>query len=302
MNYRMPMEAEGGFELGSLAKKAGIAVVGVIALGILSGGFYTVDEGERGVILRNGAMIGTAEPGMSFKLPFFDAVRKISVKTNSRIYENVLSYSKDQQTADLRISLTYHIPPAEVGDVYATFGDEEGMATRLLDRKVNDEVKIVFGRYNAATAISDRGKMVAEMKDAVVKAVKGPVVVDSLQLENIDFSNAYETSIEERMKAEVEVAQFKQTLEREKVQAEILTTQAQAQADSRLKQAKADAEATKLRGEAEADAIRARAAALGQNPALIALTQAERWDGKLPATMIPDATVPFMNMGTAAAN
>lgn len=30
---------------------------------------------------------------------------------------------------------------------------------------------------------------------------------------------------------------------------------------------------------------------------MIALTQAERWNGQLPTTMIPDTTVPFMNMG-----
>ena len=48
--------------------------------------------------------------------------------------------------------------------------------------------------------------------------------------------------------------------------------------------------------EAEADAIQARGDALRENPELIQLVQAERWNGQLPTTMLPNTTVPFMNM------
>ncbi|MDY8015799.1 prohibitin family protein, partial [Escherichia coli] len=46
---------------------------------------------------------------------------------------------------------------------------------------------------------------------------------------------------------------------------------------------------------AEAEAIRLRGEALRENPGLVALTTAERWDGKLPDTMIPGSTVPFIS-------
>jgi regulator of protease activity HflC (stomatin/prohibitin superfamily) len=133
---------------------------------------------------------------------------------------------------------------------------------------------------------------------AIQKAVVGPIIVESVQIENIDFSDAYESSIEARMLAEVEVQKVRQNAEREKVQAEIAVIQAQAQADSKLAQAKADAEAITLRGNAEADAIKAKGAALRDNAGLIALTQAEKWNGQLPTTMVPDSTVPFMDMTT----
>jgi regulator of protease activity HflC (stomatin/prohibitin superfamily) len=129
------------------------------------------------------------------------------------------------------------------------------------------------------------------------KAVIGPIIVESVQIENIDFSDAYEQSIEARMLAEVEVQKVRQNAEREKVTAEITVIQAQAEADAQLARATAEAEATRIRGEAEASAIKAKAEALKDNAGLIALTQAEKWNGALPTTMIPDATVPFMNMG-----
>lgn len=59
----------------------------------------------------------------------------------------------------------------------------------------------------------------------------------------------------------------------------------------------AEAEATKLRGAAEATAIRARGEALRDNPSLVGLVQAERWDGKLPATMVPGSALPMLNLG-----
>jgi len=67
------------------------------------GSWYTVDQTERGVILRNGAVIGTAQPDLGFKLPLFDSVEKVSVKTTTYTWDKMNSYSYDQQPADLKI-------------------------------------------------------------------------------------------------------------------------------------------------------------------------------------------------------
>lgn len=127
-------------------------------------------------------------------------------------------------------------------------------------------------------------------------AVDGPVVIESVQIENIDFSKAYEASIEQRMLAEVEVQRIRQNAEREKVSAEITVTKAKAEADAVRATAPAESEAIKLKGDAEATSIKARGDALRDNPGLVALTQAERWDGKLPSTMIPGGTIPMLNL------
>lgn len=273
------------------------AVVGLVALTVVGGSWYTVSEGYRGVTLRNGAVVGTAEPGLGFKMPLVDSVVDISVQSNARLFENVLAYSKDQQTAGLTISVNYRLPADQVTTIYSEYGGEEGVLTRLLDRQVPQAVKNVFGQYNAATAIQERARLVADVQNALTAQVKGPIIIESVQIENIDFSDAYENSIEARMLAEVEVQKVRQNAEREKVTAEITVIQAQAEADAQLARATAEAEATRIRGEAEASAIRAKGDALRENPSLVSLTQAERWDGKLPTTMVPGSAVPFMNVG-----
>jgi regulator of protease activity HflC (stomatin/prohibitin superfamily) len=264
----------------------GAVVAGLIALTVVGGSFYTVDQGERGVILRNGAVVGTAEPGLGFKLPIVDSVREINVQTQARVYEKVMVYSRDQQNANLQVSVNYRLATDQVEKIYSEFGGQDGIVTRLLDRQVPEEVKNVFGRFNAVTAIQERARLGMEIQDAIQKASNNTMmIVESVQVENIDFSDAYEKSIEQRMLAEVEVQKVQQNAEREKVQAEIAVIQAKAQAD-----------AVKLQGDAEAHAINARGKALRDNPALIELVQAEKWDGKLPTTMVPGQTVPFINV------
>jgi len=274
----------------------GIGVV-LLVLVTLMGSWYTVDETERGVLLRNGAIVKVVEPGLSFKIPFIETVKFISVQSNATTYQGLQAYSKDQQTATLNVSVSWHVLPAEVDKVYMQYQDLDGLVSRLISRQVPTQVENVFGQYNAVSAVQNRGKFVNDVTKAIKDAIAGPVVIDGVQIENIDFSDDYERSIALRMKAEVEVKTREQMLATEQVEAQIVVTRAQADADSRVAQAKADAEATRLRGEAEADAIKAKTLALSSNPALIELTKAERWDGKLPTTMLPNGTLPFIEAG-----
>lgn len=274
----------------------GAVIAGLVGITVLGGSWYTVDQGERGVMLRNGAVTGVSEPGLGFKMPMIDRVVDIDVRSRAQVYENVLAYSRDQQVAGLTLSVNYRVPADQVISVYENYGGVDQLRSRVLDRQVMDESKNVFGRFNAATAIQDRSRLVAEIQAAVQEAVMGPIIIESVQIENIDFSDAYEQSIEQRMLAEVEVERVRQNAERERVQAEIAVIQAEAAADARVAQATAEAEAIRMQGEAEAYAIQARGDALRENPNLINLVQAERWNGQLPTTMVPSSTVPFMNM------
>lgn len=288
--------SSGGGRARGIAVMLGIGLLVLIGLSVVLGSWYTIDQRERGVILRNGKLIGTATPGLGFKIPFIDSIVKISLETQRVQFDKVNSYSRDQQPADLLISVNFRATEDKVDDLYAQFGSLRGYADRVLLPKVQSESKIVFGQFNAVTAIQERGRLNAEVMAAVLKAAAGPVVIESVQIENLDFSNEYEKSIEQRMLAEVEVQRLRQNAEREKVQAEIVVTKATAEANAVRQRAQAEADAIRLRGEAEASAIRARGAALGDNPNLIGLVQAEKWDGKLPVTMLPGGAVPMLNL------
>ena len=276
------------------------AIGGIIVLMLLLGSWYTVDQTERGVLLRNGAVVGTAQPGLGFKLPLFDSVQKISVKTVTYTWDKMNSYSYDQQPADLKISVTLRAAPEKVADLYAKFGTIDAAVNQVVSPVVNQQVKIVFGHYTAVKAIQERGNLNTAIKDAISDTLKYDpmLVIEAVQLENIEFSQNYLHSIEQRMLAEVEVQKLQQNAEREKVQAQITVTQATAKANADATRLSGEASAAniKITGEAEAAAIEARGKALSANPNLVTLVQAERWNGVLPTTMVPGSTVPFVSI------
>ncbi len=276
----------------------GAGTITLLALGTVFGSFYTVDQGDRAVLLRNGAVVGVEQPGLHFKVPWIEAVHQVDVQTRTERYSKVNSYSQDQQPADVAISVTYHVDPGSVATLYARFGDVDALEARLLTPHVYQELKVVFGRYSAVRAIQERAKLNSDVFTAIKDSMAGDpeLVLESVQVENIDFSGQYVQSIEQRMQAEIEVQRIQQQFQQQEVQAKITVVNAQAAADAKVASAKADAQAIQLRGEAEAAAIKARGDALKQNPDLVALTAAERWDGKLPATMVPGSAVPFIGV------
>lgn len=284
----------------TLSKILKIAVVVLVLLICISGAWYQVDQGERAVVLRNGKIVDVADPGLHMKLPLIETTVDISTRQvtfTPAANSHFEAYSYDQQPATLQLSVTYHVPDAKVGDLYSRYGSIDNLQTTTIERKTFDVVKTVFGQYTAISAIQDRAKLSVEINNAVRKSMEGvPVTIDGVQIEDIAFSKAYEASIERRMTAEVEIQTKRQNLETEKINAEIAVTQANAEADSRRAGYKADADGIALRGDAEAKAIRARAEALAANTNLVNLNAIDKWDGKLPVTMVPGSTVPFLNI------
>src|SRR5215468_350563 len=146
---------------------AAVVAAVIVVAAIVLGSWYTVDQTERGVLLRNGAVVGTAQPGLGFKVPVIDSVEKISVRTATYTWDKMNSYSFDQQPADLKISVTLRAAPEKVADLYAKFGTLDAAVNQVVSPVVNQQVKIVFGHYTAVKAIQERGSLNAEIKNAI---------------------------------------------------------------------------------------------------------------------------------------
>ncbi len=265
---RVPTE-----KVGSIAI---IVVAGLALIAVATSSWYTVDQGERGVILRNGAVIGEAEPGLGFKIPIIDTVEHISIQSQNNRYGDVKTYSRDQQPATLRISVNFHVTDART--VYTDYKSIQNMIDRLVTPQIYTWSENIFGQFDAASAVQDRAKLNSELAIALRKVVRGPLTIESVQIENIDFSGNYEQAVEARMEATVK------------------QQQAEAEAAATRIRADAAAYAVTAQGNAEATAIRARGNALHDNPGLPSLVTAEKWDGHLPTTMVPGGAVPFLNV------
>ena len=278
-----------------------ISAVAVLILLMTTGGsMYTVDQGERGVVLHYGEVSKVADPGLHFKWPYVDRVVRVPTRTTTGTMKDIFAYSSDQQPAQIALSVTFAVTDDGVEDLYTQFGKIDNLYELAIVPIVKQEIKTVFGQFTAIRSVQHREELNNKTRDAIVGALaKYPYLrIESVQIENVDFSDAYEQTIEDRMKAEVEVERYKQNLERERIEAQIAATRAQGQADAQIKAAEAEAKAIELRSKAEADSINTKGEALRKNPEIIRLIQTEKWNGILPQTMLPNSTVPMLSLPT----
>ena len=132
----------------------GTVLAGIATLSFIGGSFYTVDQGERAVVTNLGRVIGVADPGFHWKVPFTQSAHDIPVRTTLSTWENMASYSRDQQPAELKISIAWRADSGRVEEIYTEYRDLESMASRVLAPRATQAIKVVFGRFNAATSIS----------------------------------------------------------------------------------------------------------------------------------------------------
>ncbi len=266
-----------------------------LSFSILFGSWYTVPEGYHGVIARNGKVVGIADPGLHFKLPIFDSVYDMSIQTQKAEFKKISSYSKDIQLSESAVAVNYRLKPDYVQTMYSEVGT--GYADRIMFGRLEKRFKEVFGKFSAADIVFERDILSNQIEEQI-NADMAPfgVIVEDLQIINIDFSDSYEAAVEATARAEAEVKKARQELERVRVDAERQVAEAQAKAKATIEAADAEAYATEKRGIAEAKAIAARGKALHDNPELIRLITAEKWNGILPQTMVPGGAVPFVEV------
>lgn len=282
--------------------------VGIFFVLLIAGceSFYTVEQGERGLHLRGGELVGVEHPGFRMKFPLIDDVKFINVRqvatkwqADGQIDTRMETYSKDQQPADIALNVTWSIPNDDktIASVFTNYGSLEGLANAVLLPEATKAVKNVFGTYDAVTVIQQRAKFNADVAAALTTLLAGhPVILSGVQIQDISFSDEYENAVEARMMAQVEVQKREQQKQTSQIDADMLVIQAEADAKQRRLRGEADAANIRLRGEAEAAAIKARSDALASNNRLIELTVAEKWNGTLPSTMVPGSAVPFISV------
>jgi len=280
-------------------KRITAGFIGLVALTVFFGSFFTIGERERGVVLRWSKISSIAEPGLHFKLPLITSVVELPVDNRISTVEKMSAGSSDQQEAIIRASLNWRIDPSKVGEVYARFKTIENAEASYVLPRLNARTKVVFGQFTAATTFSNRAKLNSAAQADVQANLGDWFIVDGLQIEDVDFDASYAAAISQRMEAEVLVAKERQTLEREKVLAEIANTKADAELYRVKAEGDAKAHATRANGEAEAAAIKAKGDALKENPGLIQLELAGRWNGTTPSTYIGDGkgALPILPLG-----
>lgn len=282
-----------------IPKLIGLGVVGVFVLTIMLGSFYTVDQGERVVVTSNGAVSSEAGPGLHFKTPWIESIERFEVRTAKYKEPTFQAYSKDIQPVDVIMSVNLRADPGMVKEIYSQLGSN--YIERIVTPAVLQASKEIFGKYAANDIVNLRDKIATDIREDLMSKLSAlGVIIETVQVEDIKFSPAFVQSIEQRMQSEVEVKKREQQLRTTEVEAQQALAVAQGKANAT--KAEADAEAFRITvvAKSQAEAIRTQGDALRANPLFVELTKANKWDGKMPTTMLPSGTTPMLNFRAAA--
>ena len=233
-----------------------LVAVGVIGISVIPASFHTVETGEIAVVKHLGDAQKVRTPGTYFDFcltetyDYYDAkVQNLEVRTQA--------YSKDAQTMDIAMTVQYHIRKDNAIDIANHYGSVEVMANRIEAIAV-EKTKAKLSSYSAMEIIETRSEISPLVEEAIKAAVDEDYYVDivTVVLTNIDFSDAFEQTVEDKMIAEQEKMKAEYEKETAIVNAEKELEVAKLEAQAKLERAKADAEAQIAIAEAEAKAIK----------------------------------------------
>lgn len=247
-----------GFE----ESKSGLGVGGAFACVImvllfvfLPWNFKTVDNGEVAVVKNLGKVEDVREPGMH--TDFWMTKSYVKLDTKRRQVDIVTAaYSNDKQTMDLTMVVQYQIKVDMAKEIVIHYGTLEVLEARIRSVAI-ERTKAIMSSYTADSLIEQRGIISAAVAEAVEKALSTDYYIDvtNVSLTNIDFSDAYEAAVEQKMIATQEVEKAKADAQKAEETAKGQLAVAKQEAEAQIAKAEAEAKAKELAAQAEANAI-----------------------------------------------
>lgn len=233
-----------------------IALVAILCLVLIPGSFHTVEAGEIAVVKHLGEARTVRTAGTYFdfwvteKYEFYDAkVQNMDIQTQA--------YSKDAQTMSIAMNVQYKIDNTKVIDIANQYGTIDLLASRIQSIAI-EKAKATLSSYSAMNIIETRSTISPLVEDSIKKAVNEEYCVDivAVVLTNIDFSDAFEKTVEDKMIAEQEKLKAEYEKQTAIVNANKELEVAKLEAQAKLEKAKADAEAQIEVARAEAQAVK----------------------------------------------
>jgi membrane protease subunit HflK len=195
-------------------RAVGLVAAGAAVLWSLSG-FYTVDEGTRGVVTRFGAYVSTTQPGLNWHIPApIDQVQIINVEQQrfieigyrsgggqgmGSVPKEAMMLTKDENIVDVRLAVQYQVK------------DAKDYAFNVLDpaltlKQVTESVERgVIGRSDMDFVLTEgRSDIVLAIKSeiqSVMDAYKTGILITSVNLQDAQPPEQVQGAFEDAIKA-----------------------------------------------------------------------------------------------------
>ena len=190
-----------------------IGVLIAVALVVwLASGFYIVDTGQRGVVLRFGKYIETTEPGPRWHLPWpiesrevvnVDQVRTVEIgyrnNVKSKVLKESLMLTDDENIIDLQFAVQYILKdPKDFLFINRAPEDTVLQVAETAMREIVGKNKMDYVLYEGRADIAARAKVL--MQD-ILDRYKTGISVSQVTLQNIQPPEQVQAAFDDAVKA-----------------------------------------------------------------------------------------------------
>lgn len=247
-----------------------IVILAIIVALLGYSSLFTIQEGERGIVIRFGQVATdddgrpvVYQPGLHFKIPLIERIEKLDARVKTLDGEPDRFITSEQKDLIVDAFVKWRI--SDFAQFYlSTGGGNERQAEDLLMRRINSGLRSEFGTRTIRDIVS--GERDELMEQALVQAGDGAsdlgIQVLDVRVKQINLPTEVSQSIFQRMRAERNAVAREHRAEG---QAEAEFIRADVDARVTVMVADAEREARQIRGEGDAEAARIYGQAYSQD-------------------------------------
>ena len=187
-------------------------LIGALVLVWVASGFYIVDTGQRGVVLRFGKYVETTEPGPRWHLPWpvesreivnVDQVRTVEIgyrnNVKSKVLKESLMLTDDENIIDLQFAVQYILKdPKEFLFVNRAPEDTVLQVAETAMREIVGKNKMDFVLYEGRADIAARAKALMQL---ILDRYKTGISISQVTLQNIQPPEQVQAAFDDAVKA-----------------------------------------------------------------------------------------------------
>ncbi|MFA5858490.1 MAG: prohibitin family protein [Elusimicrobiota bacterium] len=251
-------------------RNAGFIGVVVFFVMLATTVLYVINPGEVGVEVLFGSVQRFSENGLHVKNPLSN-VYIFDIKTQ-REEQKSEGASQDLQLVVVESIVNYRLDASKIPTLYSKVGYD--FVHKVIVPSIHECVKAAVALYRVEDIIVKRHEVKQKITEALkLKLENYYVILEDVNIMDIDFSPEFNKVVEEKQ------------IEEQKIKT----------AEYRRQQAEQDKQRVILEGQGEAE--KQRLLKVNTSKEVIDLKWIEKWDGKLPVTMLGSNSVPMVNLG-----
>ena len=231
-----------------------------LSISLLATGYgcTVVDPGNRGVKVTMGSVDSQLQgEGLVWHMPLLTDIKQVTVR-QQKVDSNAACFSQDMQAVGIKLSVLYAVPESNVLTIFKEYSGDP--MNSFAEPRIQEALKEITANYTAEGIAKNREEIKTKALISAREKIGGLVTIHDIVIENISLSSELAQAIEQKMVQEQEASKAK-----------FLKQKAEIEAQTRV-----------LQAEAEAKAISVTGRAIRENPGVIQLELAKRWNGVSP--------------------